>query len=174
MGKVLGAMLLSAAVVGGGVLHTGMVVVDVHEDDGAHVVVPVPLAVARAGSVFLPDEAERVHAPEFAEFRPHADRIIDALGDSGDGTLVKVRDGDERVTVTKEGRSLRVRVREGAGQRADVVVPLRSLEAVVQAYDSESGSFRTADLVAALSHAPDGELVDVADGGDRVEIRRLF
>lgn len=174
MGKVLGAMLLSAAVVGGGLLHTGMVVVDVHEADGAHVVVPVPLAVARAGSVFLPDEAERVHAPEFAEARRYADRIVDGLRGSGDGTLVEVRDGDEHVTVTKEGHSLLVRVREGTDKTVDVVVPLRSVEAVVEAYDEEGGYFRTSDLLAALSHAPDGELVDVADGGDRVEIRRLF
>lgn len=174
MSKMLGAVLLSAVVVGGGLAHTGMVVVDVQEADGPRVVVPVPLALARAGAGLVPDEGRRIEAPGFARLRPHAKRAVDALRGAPDGMLVEVRNGDEHVGVTKEGESLRIRIREGAETRADVVVPLRSAEAVVRAYDREGGHFRTSRLVAALDHAPDGELVEVVDGDERVEIRRLF
>lgn len=174
MGKLFGAALLSAAVVGGAAIDTGVVVIDIHAADGPHIVVPVPLVLARAGLAFAPDEARRIEAREFAPYLPYAERILDALREAPDGTLVEVVDGDDYVNVAKKGDAIHIRALEGRETAADVVVPLRSAEAVVRAYDVEGKYFRTSRLVAALRFAPRGDLVDVRDGDDRVRIRRLF
>jgi len=122
----------------------------------------------------------------------------EALRSAGDGILVEVSDGDERVLVTKEGDRLLIQVLEGgaaagrpagagpagAGARAvaadggsviaEVALPLASLESALDAYDVREGAFRTSRLVAALADAPRGDLVRVADGGDVVRVRRVF
>lgn len=174
MGKVAGAALLSAALVAGAVAHAGVVVIDVQEADGSRVVVPVPLAVARAGVALAPEEVKRLDAPGFAPYPGDVDRAAEALIGAPDGTLVRVLDGDQRVTVTKEGDLVHVRVIEGEETAADVLVPLRSVEAAVRAYDARERHFRTSGLLAALRTAPRGDLVDVLEGEERIRIRRLF
>lgn len=174
MGKVLGAALLSIALVGGAAAHGGIVVVDVQEADGPRIVVPAPLALVRAGLVFAPDEVKRIEAREFAAYLPHAERAVSELRSAPEGPLVRAADGDDLVTVTKEGTALRIRAREGDGAAVDVVVPLGSAEAAVRAYDTEGGYFRTSELVAALGATPSGDLIDVVDGDQRVRVRRVF
>lgn len=179
MGKVAGAALLSAVLVGGVVAHTGVLLVDVQGETGPRVWVPVPVVLARGGLLVGPEKARRIEAPGLERYLAHAGRVVDALRESPDGLLlVEVRDGDQHVTVRKEGDALRVRSLEGGrhGDRRDVeaLVPLRSVEAVVRAYDAEEGHFRTGKLVGALSAAPRGDLVRVHDGESRVRIRRLF
>lgn len=174
MGKLFGAALLSAVLVGGAAMHTGVVVVDVQEADGAHLVVPVPLMMARAGLAFAPDDLKRVKATEFAAYADDAERIVAELRRSPDGTLVEVIDEGDHVSVTKEGDLLHVRALEGDETAVHVIVPLASAEAAVRAYREDGGYFRTSELVAAVGAAPRGDLISVVDGGDRVRIRRLF
>lgn len=174
MGKLFGAALLSAVLVGGVAMHTGVVLVDVQDADGPRLVMPVPLLMARTGLVFAPDEVKRIQARDFAEYVPHAKRIVAELREAPDGTLVEVVDGDDHVTVAKEGDVLHVRALEGEETAADVYVPLASAEAAVRAYSVEGRYFRTSDLVAALGAAPRGDLIAVVDGEDRIRIRRLF
>lgn len=173
-GKLFGAAALSAVLVAGVMVHSGVMLVDVQEADGAHLVIPVPLAIARAGLAFAPNEAKYIHAPRVAEYLPHADRAVDALRDAPDGLLLEVEDGDAHVTIVKEGDVLRVRAIDGPGSSAEMTIPLRSAEAALRAYDRERGHFRTSKLVSALGAAPHGEIVNVVDGEDRVRIRRLF
>lgn len=174
MAKLTAAALLSALLVGGAAVHDGVLVVDVREADGSRVVVPVPLAVAGAGLSLAPEGARRVEAPRFGDYLPHAERALGALRGAPDGRLVRIVDGDERVVVSKEGRTLRVRAREGERSTVDVVVPLRSAEAAIRAYDEETGAFRVSRLLAALEAAPRGPMVHVTDGRERIRIRRLF
>lgn len=174
MSKLFGAAALSAVLVGGVVVHSGVMLVDVQEANGPRLVIPVPLAAAHAGLLFAPHEARRIPAPDVADYLPHADRAVEALREASDGLLLEVTDRGEHVTIVKEGDLLRVRVVERGDVTAEVTVPLRSIEAVVRAYDVERGTFRTSKLVQALGAAPHGEIVHVVDGGDRVRISRLF
>lgn len=174
MGKVAGALLLSAALVVGYVVDSGVWLVDVQEEDGPRLVVPVPVAAARTGLFFLPDDLVRLPAPDFAEHLPSVERAVEALRDAPDGVLLEVIDGDQYLRVTLEGAALRVRVIDGEATDVELLVPLESAEAFVRAYDAEAGSFRTSALIGALRKAPRGELARVSDGGDRIRIRRLF
>lgn len=174
MGKLAGAALLSALLVGAVVVHHGVLTVDVDAADGSGVWVPVPVVLARGGLFFAPDEARRIEAPRAAKYLPYAGRVLEALRGAADGVLVEVIDGDRLVTVTREGDLLRVRVVEGDRSDVEVIVPLESGEDVVRAYDAEGRYFETSALVGALSAAPRGELVRVDDGESRVRIRRLF
>jgi hypothetical protein len=174
LAKIVAGILLWLVAVVGIAAYTGVMLVDVDAAEGPRIVLPVPLAMARAGLAVAPEDVQRVRAPELGDYVPHARRISEDLRGVGDAELVAVTDGDQHVTVTKVGDVLRIRAVERGGATAEVTVPLGSLEAALRAYDPVSGSFRTSELVAALTEAPRGELVDVADGGDRVRIRRLF
>lgn len=174
MGKLAGAALLSSLLVGGVVVHQGVLTVDVDAADGSGVWVPVPVVLARGGLFFAPEEARRIEAPRAAEYLPYAGRVVEALRTAPDGVLVEVIDRDQLVRVSKEGDLLRVRAVEGDRSDIEVLVPLASGEDVVRAYDAEGRYFDTSALVGALSAAPRGELVRVDDGGSRVRIRRVF
>lgn len=171
MGRIAAAVMLPVFLVGGAVMNASVMLVDVHDADGTHIVVPVPLTLAQAALTFAPDEAKRIQAPELAEYLPHAGRILEELRKAPDGLLVEVEERDEHVRIAKEGDVLRIRVTEGNRTDVDLKLPLRSVQAMLGAYDEERRSFRASDLISALKSAPDGELVHVLDGGDEVQIR---
>lgn len=174
MKKLGTAVLLSAVLLVGFVAYHGVLLVDVQPADGPRIVAPVPLALARVGLVFVPDDVQRIEARPFRHYLPHVDRIVSQLRAAPDARLVEVvGGGGERVTVTKEGDALRLRALQG-GDTVQVLVPFASAEAVVRAYDADAGHFRTSGLVAALRSAPRTELVRVAEGRQRVRIRRIF
>lgn len=173
--KTLGIAFLGLTLLGGGLLlHDGVVVVDVREAEGGRVVVPVPVAGARAALAFAPDEVKRIEAREAGRFVPRLPRVVDALRGSPDAALVEVHDGPDTVTVRKAGDALSVRAVDGGGSTAEVLLPLEAIASVARAYDAGEGRFRTGELVAALGHAPRGDIVDVVDGDQRVRIYRLF
>lgn len=174
MTRLVGAVLLSALLVGGLVAHQGVLLVDVDTSDGPRIVVPVPVALARAGAAVAPDRVRRVRVPGADPYVSVARRIADELREVPRATLAAISDGDERVTVTREGGVLRIRATEGDDATVEARVPLGSLEAALGAYDADEGAFRTSGLVAALGTVPRGDLIHVVDGDDRVRIRRLF
>lgn len=169
--KLAAVAVLPALLVGGAVANTSIVTVDVDTADGPHLALPVPLPLARAGLAFAPDEARRVEVPEVAEHVPQIRRVVEALRDAPDAVIVDVEDGEEHVSVAKEGDALRVHVVDGERTTADVRLPLGSADAVLRAYDAETRSFETSELVAAVGAAPAGELVRVVDGEDEVSVR---
>lgn len=171
MRTLAAVVLLPAFLAGGVVMNSSVLLVDVHESDGAHLVVPVPLALAQVALRFAPDEAKYLQAREVAEYLPHAKRVVQALRASPDGVLVEVRERRNDVEVVKEGEILRVRVTEGEDSNVDLDLPLASVAAMLDAYEAERGVFRTSRLIAALKTVPRGQLVHVLDGGDQVEIR---
>ncbi len=171
--KLAAIAVLPALLLGGAAVNTSVLMVDVDTADGPHIVLPVPLPLARAGLAFAPDEARRVEVPELAEHLPHARRVVETLRDAPDAVIVDVEDGEEHVSVVKEGDVLRVRVVDGERTTADVRLPLGSADAVLRAYDVETRSFETSELVAALGAAPGGDLVRVLDGADEVSVRIL-
>lgn len=169
--KLAAVAVVPALLLGGAVMNTSVLVVDVQTPDSPHLVLPVPMPLARAGLAFAPDEAGRVEAPELAHHLPEAKKAVAALREAPDGVFVEVHEGDEHVRITGEDDILRVSVIDGSRTTVDVRLPLAAVEEALDAYDVEEGSFDTSDLIAALGSGPGGELVHVLDGGDEVSIR---
>ena len=149
------------------VLSSGFVVVDVQQEDGPRIVVPIPLFVTKAALSFAPDEAVHVEVPEMAEYMPLAEQVIDELRDAPDGVLVEVRDGDELVLIEKVGDQLEIRV-DSDDEQVEVNLPLSMIAEICESYDGETLEVR--DVVSALSSAS-GELVHVRNGEAEVRIR---
>lgn len=170
MSKLAAIALFPVLVVGGAVVNTSVLLVDVDTPEGPDVTVPVPLPVARAGLWFAPEQARRVKAPELAEHLPRVRKIVKALEDAPDGVFVEVRDRDEYVEIIKEDDDLRVHVIDGSRTTVDVRFPLAAAQKALDAYDRDERTFDTSELVAALGSAPRGELVHVLDGKDEVRI----
>jgi hypothetical protein len=149
----------------------GVVVVDVREGgpDGNRIVVPVPLVFAQAALAVAPMAApvDKLRLPEeAAEHIGLAREVIEALAAAPDGELVRVEERDEQVVVSKEGRTLKVRV-TGRREQVSVNVPLHL---ALQALPREDGRIRTAALAGALSSVRFTDLVEVRDGNDHVRV----
>lgn len=147
----------------------GIVVVDVRDGDGRRIVVPVPLVLAQAAVAVAPAVAEekmRIPDREALAHMGVAREVMEALAKSPDGELVRVEERDEQVVITKQGRTLRVRV-QSAKENVSVNVPL---SVALQALPDEHGNIRTAGLAAALGTVRFTDLVDVRDGKDHVRI----
>ena len=150
----------------------GVMVVDVREGgpDGHRVVVPVPLVLAQAALAVAPMVAGpdklRVRAGEGLEHVGLAKEVLEALAAAPDGELVRVEEPKESVLITKEGRSLRVRVRSDR-ENVNVTVPLAL---ALQALPDRDGRIHTARLAGALAAVRFTDLVDVQDGKDHVRI----
>jgi hypothetical protein len=149
----------------------GIVVVDVREGgpDPHRIVVPVPLVFAQAALAVAPAVApqEKLRLPEEAlEHMGLAREVLEAIAAAPDCELVRVESRDEQVVITKEGRSLHVRV-TGRKENVSVNVPLHL---AMQALPDEQGRIHTAALAGALSAVRFTDLVEVQDGKDHVRI----
>jgi hypothetical protein len=150
----------------------GIVVVDVREGgpDGQRIVVPVPLVLAQAALTLAPAvaPADKLRIPhnEALEHVGLAREVLEALAAAPDGELVRVEERDEQVLITKEGRSLHVRV-TGKRENVSVNVPLAL---ALEALPDEQGRIHTAALAGALGALRFTDLVDVQDGKDHVRV----
>ncbi len=149
----------------------GVVVVDVREGgpDGHRIVVPFPLVFAQAALAVAPAlaPADKLRIPDEAlEHMGVAREVLQALAEAPDGELVRVEERDELVVITKEGRSLHVRV-SGSRENVSVNVPL---SLALQALPDEDGHIRTAALAGALAGVRFTDLVEVQDGNDHVRV----
>ncbi len=169
--KLAALTMLPVALVGGVVANSSIMIVEVDNPD-VHIVIPVPLSLVQVAAAFAPDEAKYVQVEEIGEFLPYLDRFIDELRAVPDDVmLVEVIDHSDHVRVFLEDDMLRVRVDEQHGTQVNVRVPLASVAAMVDAYDTETGTLRTTRLIGALRAAPSGDLVHVVDGDEEVHIR---
>jgi len=153
----------------GTVAVTGVAVVDVQERKGGHhIVVPVPLALAQLAAAFVPERKTRVHLGHDAtRYLPVAREMLSALGDAPDGELVQVEEPGHRVSIVKEGRTLRIHV-EDKDERVDVNVPIGAALSMLPGSD---GRLSASSAVFALQHARYSNLVDVVGrDGERVKI----
>ena len=149
----------------------GVVVVDVREGgpDGSRIVVPVPLVFAQAALAIAPlaAPADKLRLPhEAAEHMGLAREVLEALAAAPDGELVRVEERDEQVLITKEGRTLKVRV-TGKRENVSVNVPL---QLALEALPGPDGRIRTAALAGALGSLRFTDLVEVQDGNDHVRV----
>jgi hypothetical protein len=148
---------------------TGLAIVDVREGgpDGTHLIVPVPLALANVGLLFVHQKHQQVDCAEFAPYREAALRLARELRRAPDARFVEVEDSQEHVTVDKVGDILVVEVHDG-DEDVLVRVPLAALEKLAESYDGKS--FHAVDVLAAIRKAPVGEVVRVHDGDDQVRV----
>jgi len=168
----IGAVLASIPMAFGAVVAaTGVMVVDVRDSDGTHIVVPVPLLLAETAARFAPTQAAEVavdrQLTRARRYLPVAEEVLAALAEGQDGELVRVDDGDEHVRISKVGDVLEVRV-DSPREAVAVNVPFGlARQALSQARD---GHIAPGDVVAALRHARLTRLADVRDGGEHVTI----
>lgn len=166
--KLAIGLIVAPAIFVGLMLSADYAVVDVHEGgpDGMHIIVPVPLSLARLALNFAPAEAKYVQVPEIAEYLPYAERIVAELRNAPDGLLVSVEERDQTVRVEKVGDTLEVHVNDGS-ELVDVTVPLDVVLDIVRAYDGKG--FDTRDLIRAIGRAH-GNVVHVRNGEEEVKV----
>jgi hypothetical protein len=170
MGKLAFALGVPVALLAT-VASMGVIVVDVREGgpQGHRVFVPVPLVLAQAAVAVAPAIAQdkmRIPDTEALQHMGVAREVLEALAKGPDGELVRVEEQDEQVLISKEGRTLRVRV-SGARENVSVNVPLTL---ALQALPDAGGQIRGLALAGALGSARFTDLVDVQDGKDHVRI----
>jgi len=170
LGIVLATPFILMAVVMGA---SGVVVVDIREggEDGMHLVIPVPLALAQAALTFAPDDAKYIECAEFAPYQEVAEKILMELGDTPDFVMVEVEEGNERVLVQKVGGKIQIDVEDGSSEQVHVNLPIESALKIVRSYDGNG--FPTKAAIWGLKKAHMGTLVHVTDGDDEVKIRRF-
>jgi len=166
--KLVVGFLVVPALFMGLLLSADYAVVDVREGgpDGMHIIVPVPLSLARLALNFAPAEAKYVQVPEIADYLPYAERIVEELRGAPDGVLVSVEERNESVLVTKVGEALEVHVVDGDAL-VDVTVPLDAVLDILRAYDGEG--FDTRDLLRAVGRAH-GNVAHIRDGDEEIKI----
>jgi hypothetical protein len=95
--------------------------------------------------------------------------VLREIAEVEDGDFVKVRDGDETVSVSKKSGFLHVDVNESRGrEQVRLRMPMSILDAML-AVDGDSNSL---DLVAALRALStfEGDLITVQDGSETVRV----
>ena len=101
---------------------------------GSEINIAVPAGLANLALALVPivsidvfeDDDVREWCNELQVWVPTAQAAIDALAAQPDFTLVEVNDGDERVTIRKEGRKLVIEV-DSDDERIRVSVPLTTV-----------------------------------------------
>ena len=95
--------------------------------------------------------------------------VLTELADADDTNFVRVRDGEETVSVSKKDGFLHIDVdNTGGGERVRVRMPLSIVDAMLPA-DGEPNSLDLAAGMRALSTF-EGDLVTVQDGSETVRI----
>lgn len=106
--------------------HVHVMSVDiVDRDSGVHVGLGVPVIFAR-GVLTLPVH----HARGCNEEELNAAlKVLSKMGDAPDFTLLEVEDGDDHVTIRKEGRTLRLRV-DSRDALVNVSIPQSTFDSI--------------------------------------------
>lgn len=138
---LLGTVFVTAAA--SYVYDNGLIVVSVREKgpDGVSFTIPVPVAVARAGLAFAPDDAMPGNCPDIAMWEPVVTAALEGLAESPDAVLVEVQDDDENVLIRKEGGRLVVDV-DTPDEEVHVSVPLYEASKLVRTIMKKSHCHR--------------------------------
>jgi virulence-associated protein VagC len=109
----------------------GVVTVEVSQEGGEYIFVPVPLALVSFALNFVPAEQLREEAQEMAEYGPIAVAILGSLAECDDAVFVEVETPDENVLISKEGSKLIVKV-DSPDEHVFVALPLSGAKRIVQ------------------------------------------
>lgn len=168
MFKTGAVVVLSASVLAlGACWSSSCIVVDVRPADGPRLIVPVPLAVARAALALAPHEATRIEVPELADYADVATPVADELLDAPDGVLIEVHDATEYLWIAKVGSDLKIEVET---REEDVTITL-PLEAAAQIFESYDGNeLDTREVLDALGSVSRRDLVHVTTPEEEVKV----
>ncbi|HEX9735768.1 MAG TPA: hypothetical protein VGG06_27730 [Thermoanaerobaculia bacterium] len=116
---------------------TGFVTVEVYEEDGTNLYIPVPallfdVAIFVAPMV-MPDEALADARREIAPYREALVTLAEELEDCPSGVLVDYRGNDERVQISKGWRSFKVDV-DSDDTEVHVKVPARLMSRALDVF----------------------------------------
>jgi hypothetical protein len=106
----------SGALLAASVVRAGVLTVKVHEPgaEGTHVNIHVPAALITIGMDLMPlvldDDVTAEIRADLGDIRPAVVTALRELEDVPDALLVDVRDGSERVRISKEGSKLEIHV----------------------------------------------------------------
>ncbi len=125
--SIKAALLLVLICVVGVVIQSGFLWVDVREKgpDGHHIVLPVPMVLARVGVALVPAHAFAGEAADMQEALPAVGALCDSLAKMPDAVLVEVQSTREQVRIAKRGDSLDIDVDDSDGT-VHLSVPLAS------------------------------------------------
>ncbi|MGH9319468.1 MAG: hypothetical protein ACRD21_13015 [Vicinamibacteria bacterium] len=147
--KTAALILLSIPLLLAGLIaSTGIIVVDVKTADGPHIIVPVPMLLARTALGFVPREATHIEIPELSEYSDVASRLVAELRESGDGILIEVDDRNDHVVIEKIGDEIAIEVSTD-DEEVSIHVPLAAASELLEGYDGET--FQLAGALSALS-----------------------
>lgn len=128
---------LMVALAGAAFVNAGTMMVQVHEksSDGVSLTLPVPVALARLGLAFVPDEylAEARH--ELEPWMPAVEALLSELARCADGVLVEVESEDERVSIIKRGNSLIIDV-DTRDEEVHLSIPVKAVASLVMQFAS--------------------------------------
>ena len=147
------------------------VIVDVDDrDEGLHIVVPAPVALAHVVAPFLDEKEFPVELPpEAAGAEKMALAAIEELERVEDFDMVRVENARETVLIRKEGAALAIHVKNDR-EEVHVRAPLSAAKEILARYDPARGVVRVQDLLAAADRLPPGKLVDVEEENTHVQV----
>lgn len=133
-GSVAVLLLGSAMLLAGAIARSGLVTIQIDDRrEGFALYLPVPGFVVESGLAVLPRlarhhevrrELRQVRA-EIEEWEPFLRQVARVLDEAPDCTFVEAYDRGERVRIIKRGRTIRVEVDGGDGERVRLSVPSR-------------------------------------------------
>lgn len=137
---MVGTGVVLAAGVAASVATDGLVMVSVHEKtpDGVHFTAPIPASLLSLGVSIAGSAADEQLADARAQLEPFAPALLaalDHLADADDVELVRVEDGEDLVTVFKQGGQLVIDV-DSDDARVHVTVPLHLVRQVISSIAS--------------------------------------
>ena len=133
LGKI-GLGIVGTALAGAGIICSeGMISVNVEtrQPEKHHVFVVAPAMLVPIAMHFVPKDRLGEPAREIQPWMPTIRAAVDALSESDDITLVKVKEPGQDVRVTKSGGSIVVDVND-ENETVHVSTPIRAMESAVE------------------------------------------
>ena len=140
------------------------------EEEDSHVKVNLPLSLVRVALEAAPEKVVsngRVHLGDADVDVENLRRMWRELQNTGDVELASVENGDETVTVRREGDAVRISVKgQREAKEVYVEVPVEVIDALL------SGEGNDLNVLAAVEKLDGrrGDLVRVTDGGTKVRV----
>lgn len=138
--------------------------VEVNESGGDHVSIAVPMGFAKAalriaGKVDLELEDEDIQIEDLRE-------AWSELRESGESLVVDVQDGGDSIQITNKKGMVVVNV-AGDGETVNISLPEKAIDALLA---GDGNKLDLAGALGALDESHVGDVVNIADGSERVRI----
>ena len=162
---VLAVPVAAVTLVAGTVARTGLMLVDVRSQD-QHIVVPVPLGLARLALSLAPDSRAQLHKGVPPAQALLARAVVQALAAAPDGELVRALEPGQQVVIAKQGQLLRINVHD---KEQDLTAAL-PLQAALRLIPRDGRALEPAALVSALDELRFTDLLEVRHGDEHVRV----